>query len=179
MILNNGNIKKKSKILQYNFYFNDKEELDTNEYMARLVKYHKTIENEDFVDYLKIEKYLHDSKVTIKSINSNVIIDLNYWKDEDNRSCNGELIFTNAKILSWNKVKKTGHISRMNKDYIPYQYGYDEFYTHNNEKYVTIVFFNRGSRHKINTGIYYPMLTIKYGSIQVIEEKNCLTTSST
>jgi hypothetical protein len=170
-MLNNGNIKKKSKILQYHFYFSDKEELDNKEYMNRLIKYHKTIENDEFADYLKIEKYLHDSKVNIKKVNNNIIIELHYWKDEENRSCNGELKFIDSKIISWNKVIKTGHISRMNKEYIPYQYGYDEFYIKNNEKYVTIIFFNRGSRKIINTGIYYPMLTIKYKSIQVVEEK--------
>jgi len=172
MLLTNGNIKTKSKILQYHFYFSKDKKLENDEYINFLITYHKTIENDEFAEYIKIEKYLHDSTVKIFNKNKSIIIEFNYWKNDENRVCTGELEFLDATLMSWNKVIKSGHISRLNKNITPCEYGYDEFYKHNNEKYVTIIFFTKDKNQRVNTGIYYPMLTIKYKWIKVNEEKN-------
>lgn len=161
-MLNYGNISK-SKILKYHFFI----EIDNENFRKQWNIYHKYLLSDEFVEYRKIEKYLHDSRIKIQKELNNINIQLDYWKDESNCRKKGLLVFENSKIISWNKVLKSGHISRINKKIIPLQYGYDEFYSINGIKYVTIIFFTRGKCRKINTGIYYPMLTLKYDSMKV------------
>ena len=81
-----------------------------------------------------------------------------------------KMILINAKLISTNKVIKTGHISRLNKNVKLQQYGYDEIYKLNGRNYITIAFFTRGNREIINTGVYYPMFTYSFKEIFVKKE---------
>jgi hypothetical protein len=167
MLLTYGNIRK-SKILRYYFF----DDLD-NETFAKYVNiYYESINTKENNDYLKIDKYLHDAEVKIEIQEKDIIIHLIYW-DKKSEHKKAQMIFTDAKIISQNKIKKSGHIARLNKRYIPVEYGYDELYTDKGSKYITIIFFyRRWEGRKINTGIYYPLMTIKYDKIKTIFEED-------
>ncbi|MBQ2355368.1 MAG: hypothetical protein II397_06075 [Treponema sp.] len=66
--------------------------------------------------------------------------------------------------MSLNCVKRNGHISRINRDYKPLQYGYEEFYEDNGKNYISIIVFGE----KIRKGIYYPFITIEFENIEII-----------
>jgi len=161
VILNNGNIKK-SKLLRYIIL----DDVSQEEYIDKITKYHKTIETQEFKEYLEIEKFIHDSKIDIKITKNQLEIRLEYWKSEIKKLEQSSLIFKNGKIVSWNKIRKSGHISRQNTTIKPYEYGYDEFYEYNGQKYVTILIFTKPGS-KVNTGIYYPIITIRYDKMEV------------
>ena len=163
MLLTYGNIKK-SKILKYIYlsYYND------DESRKALLEYNKSI-IKDFEksDIIKIYKYLHDAKIYLKKINGNVVIKVNTYDSEEKKPIYFDIIFEKAKILSWNTVKETGHISRLNKKYKPKEYGYEEFYKDNGKKYVSLILFG----NKIRKGSYYPLVTINYENIRITRYK--------
>jgi hypothetical protein len=156
MILNHGNIRK-SKLLRYIFLDN----LPSEDHLKKCQEYHKTIEKEEFTKYLRIEKYLHDSKISIKKDKLNIKIEFSFLNEEIDKDQIKTIIFKNAKVISWNKCRRSGHISRMNKPINPYQYGYSEFYTDNGNKYVSIIVFTKPNC-KIKIGVYNPIVTIRY-----------------
>ena len=88
---------------------------------------------------------------------------MNGWNNDLNESISFNIIFQNAKILSWNCVNKNGHICRLNKKYFPCEYGYEEFYEYNNKKYVSIVCFGK----KIKKGIYAPFVNIQFKNLVI------------
>ncbi len=161
MILNHGNIKK-SKLLRYLFFDN----LSSEEHYNKCNDYYKTIEMLNIKKYIQHEKYFHDALITIEEYASNIKISFSYFIEESGKQETVFVIFKKAKILSWNKVKKSGHIARLNKRIIPYQYGYSEFYTDKGISYVSIVVFPKPT-DKTNTGIYFPIVTIKFEDIEI------------
>ena len=106
---------------------------------------------------------MHDAKIYLKQINGDVLIKVNTYDSEEQKSIYFDIIFEKAKILSWNTVKENGHISRLNKKYKPQEYGYEEFYEDNGKKYVSLILFG----NKIRKGLYYPMVTINYENIRI------------
>ena len=62
-----------------------------------------------------------------------------FWNEEKNKEEKKAIIFQNAKVISWNKCRRSGHLPRMNKKINAYQYGYGEFYTDNGNKYISII----------------------------------------
>ena len=112
------------------------------------------------------EAAFYGPKIDIKITKNQLEIRLEYWKSEIKKLEQSSLIFKNGKIVSWNKIRKSGHISRQNTTIKPYEYGYDEFYEYNGQKYVTILIFTKPGS-KVNTGIYYPIITIRYDKMEV------------
>jgi hypothetical protein len=104
---------------------------------------------------------LHDSRIDIEIHDLAIRIACHFLNEEIDREDTKVIIFQNAKVISWNKCRRSGHISRLNRKIVPYQYGYSEFYTNNGVKYVSILVFTN-KNDKTNTGIYYPIVTIKY-----------------
>jgi len=156
MLLNHGNIKK-SKLLRYLFLDN----LPAEDHLMKCEEYHKTIEQEEYFDYLRIEKYLHDSRINIIEDKKDIRIEFTFLNEEMGKDDVKVIIFQKAKVISWNKCRKSGHISSMNKRVKPYEYGYSEFYKDNGKNYISIVVFP-GPNNKVKTGIYYPIVTIQY-----------------
>jgi hypothetical protein len=142
--------------------------LPLEDHLKKCEEYHKTIEKEEFEKYLRIEKYLHDSRISIKEGKINIKIEFSFLNEEIDKEEVKSIIFKNAKIISWNKFRRSGHISRMNKIVNPYQYGYSEFYTDNGNKHVSIIVFTKPNS-RIKIGIYYPIVTIRYEEM-VIED---------
>ena len=159
MLLTYGNIKK-SKFLKY-IYLSD---YNDDEYRKALLEYNKSIiKNFEKSDFIKIYKYLHDAKIYLKQTNGNVVIKVKTYDSEEKKLVYFDIIFEKAKILSWNTVKETGHISRLNKKYKPREYGYEEFYEDNGKKYVTLILFG----NKVRKGLYYPMVTLNYENLRI------------
>lgn len=158
MNLTFGNIKK-SKKLKYHYT----EDLDDIGYLKKLEEYHLTIENNFYSSFIEIESYLHDSRIKIKKEGNTVILDVHSRDNDLNEPINFHIIFEEAKIISWNCVKGNGHIARLNKKYIPTEYGYEEFYEDNGKKYVSIIMFGK----KIKKTIYYPFITIQFQKIKI------------
>ena len=159
MLLTYGNIKK-SKFLKY-IYLSD---YNDDEYRKALHEYNKSIiKNFEKSDFIKIYKYLHDAKIYLKQTNGNVVIKVKTYDSEEKKLVYFDIIFEKAKILSWNTVKESGHISRLNKKYKPREYGYEEFYEDNGKKYVTLILFG----NKVRKGLYYPMITLNYENIRI------------
>lgn len=156
MILNHGNIRK-TKLIKYMFL----ENLPLELHQKKCEEYHKTIENEEFSEYLSIEKYLHDSIIVINKCDFVIRITFEFWNEEKEKSETISIIFQNAKIISWNKCRRSGHLSKMNRKVNPHRFGYCEFYTDNGIKYISIVILTK-SNNRINTGIYFPIVTIRY-----------------
>ena len=152
MLLTYGNIRK-SRILKYMYC----EDIDDNLYFNRLEEYEKSI---PYKQFLSIREFLHDTDIVIKK-NKN---DISIYAFSRNKTKCYNIIFKNAKILSLNCVKRNGHISRLNRNYRPLQYGYEEFYENNGKNYISIIIFGK----KIKKGIYYPFITIEFENIEII-----------
>jgi hypothetical protein len=161
MVLNHGNIKN-SNFIRYLFFDN----LSSEEHHKICNDYLKTIERLDIRNYLKHEKYFHDAIITIKEYESTIKIGFSYLNEVLGKEETSFVLFKKAKILSWNKVKKSGHIARLNKQIVPHQYGYSEFYTDKGFNYVSMVVFPKPT-DKTNTGIYFPIVTIKFEEIEI------------
>jgi hypothetical protein len=161
MILNHGNIKN-SNFLRYLFFDN----LLSEEHHKKCNDYLKTIKRLDIKKYVENEKYFHDAIITIKEYESTIKIGFIFLNEVSGKEETIFVLFKNAKILSWNKVRKSGHIARLNKQIIPYQYGYSEFYTDKGNNYISMVVFPK-STDKTNTGIYFPIVTIKFEEIEI------------
>ncbi|OHD20629.1 MAG: hypothetical protein A2086_01635 [Spirochaetes bacterium GWD1_27_9] len=117
-------------------------------------------------EYRKIKNYLHDSIINKISINKDILFNLTLYDETKNISFTKKMIFQNGRIISYNKVLKSGNIKRINKSLKAYEYLYDEFYKIENSNYVTIIFTNK---NKTKTGFYFPMVTIKFDTIRVID----------
>lgn len=161
MILNHGNIKN-SKFLRYLFYDN----LSSEEHYKKCIDYNKTIERLNIKKFIKHEKYFHDAFITIEEHEATIKITFKYLNEDIGKDETGFVLFKNAKIISWNKIKKSGHIARLNRRIIPYQYGYSEFYSDKGIKYVSMVIFPKPT-DRTNTGIYFPIVTIKFEDIEI------------
>ncbi len=163
MILNHGNIRK-SRLLKYMFFDN----LPSEEHRKKCEEYHRTIEKKEFAEYVRIEKYLHDSRMRMEADDLDIKMEFTFWNETIDKECAKVIIFHHAKVISWNKCRRSGHLSRMNRKVNLYRYGYSEFYTDNGNKYVSIVVFTK-PESRINAGIYHPIVTIRYEEM-IIED---------
>jgi hypothetical protein len=163
MILNHGNIKKKSHILKYHYFDYD---ISDESRMHMYNEYIKGLNDVPGIEnYRSIQKDLHDSCITIKSSSNDIILELDIYNEQiDNYR--KSLVFKNAKIISYNKILKSGHISNINKNVIPHEYLYDEIYKDGINYYITIIITTK-PRIKINN--YYPLITIRFERIDSIE----------
>ena len=139
-------------------YNNNNEE----EYLQRLKVYEESIPYEQF---LSIRNFLHDADIKIRRTEKDVIIYVNTWDNDRKKIIKFDIVFKDSKIISINSVKKNGHISRVNRKYLPLQYGYEEFYVNNEKQYISIIVFGE----KIKKGIYYPFITIEFKNIEIVK----------
>lgn len=152
-LLNHGNIRK-SKILRHHFLdFGDELfQKDSADHFGRI---------KGEAELLKIYDNLHDSKLNIMEENCKVILDLRLAQTGGA----ARLIFDGGKIVSFNTVKRNGHISRLNKTVTPEEYGYEDIYSDLGKKYFSLVFFYRERQNhgRSSTGL----LTIRYENLRV------------
>lgn len=162
MSFNDGNIKKKSKIL-YLHMFNDD---CVDDFYTEIYNNYNESRNQinGINEYKKIERCLHDSYIKKITVYNDIIFDLQLFIDDEEKTINKKMTFVNSKIVSYNKILKSGKIKKINKKFRPYEYLYDEFYKFNNNNYITIIVTTKS---KINTGYYFPMITIKFETIKI------------
>lgn len=117
LLLTHGNIRKSKKLRHYFLDFGDER------FQKDLAEYFERIKSES--EFLKIYDKLHDSKFKIIEERNKVIFDLNLAQSGEA----ARLIFDGGKIVSFNSVKQNGHISRLNKNVIAQEYGYEDIYS--------------------------------------------------
>lgn len=125
MILTHGNIKK-SRILKYIFL-----DLPDDELLSAY--------EENSAQYTIFDG-LHDSKIRITKSGSDIVIDFSKSRHGGTQTPRS-ITFSDAKIISQNRVSKNGHIAKLNKKVVPQEMGYQEIYTHCGQNYITFVFF--------------------------------------
>ncbi len=161
MLLNSGNIKKKSRILKSHFFDTgipgEISDQIYNDYCADLDNI-PGIEN-----YRLISKDLHDSLISIRLSADDVILALELYNDFAG-SYKKTLIFKDARIISYNKILKSGKISRINRKIEPYEYLYDELYYDDNYCYITIIVT---TKKRVKVEVYFPILTIRFKKIDI------------
>ncbi|MBO4804457.1 MAG: hypothetical protein J5554_00275 [Paludibacteraceae bacterium] len=109
--------------------------------------------------HYKLFEDLHDASVNIKTENEDVVLELCTASNTNKR-----IVFRKAKIISKNRVKRSGHIARLNKPVVPYEYGYEEIYTDSGNNYITFVLFYK-RRSKKRSFSDRMLLTIRYEEV--------------
>jgi|WetSurMetagenome_2_1015567.scaffolds.fasta_scaffold136517_1 hypothetical protein len=165
-MLTYGNIKRKSKLLKY--YIFD-ELYDEALFKEEYSKYIESIKNIPGVEpYLAVRDYLHDAHIDKLYINKDIHLTLTLQKQEDNLPEHNhiEMIFINGRIESYNKILKSGKITASHSPWNPKTYLYDEFYSCNGRNILTII---TTTKKHVATGVYFPLMSISFSSIKVLE----------
>jgi hypothetical protein len=163
-MLNNGNLKDKSRLLKYYIFDLPNQDQD---FKIEYEKYDKSILRDASVkSYTEINRFLHDGKILKYSTGEDIIFEMELWDEKEKKSFIKKMYFIGGKVLSLNKVLKSGKIARFNKIYQPKDYLYDEIYFENNRKIITIICTIKDNS---KSGIHYPLLTISFNEIKVTD----------
>ncbi|TAH48291.1 MAG: hypothetical protein EWM51_10960 [Treponema sp.] len=160
-LLTHGNIQK-SKVLKY--YFPNQRKIDSLAEEESQLSYIKKL---PFVNLVNIIPYMHDASIWFSRDNNDVLI--RFWTDyhEDEIGIlSGSFRFVDAKMYGFQRVLKSGHIGKFNKDIKNLSWGYEEFYKVNNSHCLTLIVFDE-SYSNYKTGIYGLLVTIKFRDLVV------------
>lgn len=163
-LLTHGNIQK-SKVLKY--YFPNMREIDSIAEKEAQLSY---IDKLPFVNLSTMMPYMHDASIWFSRENNDVLI--RFWTDyyeDETGILSGSFRFIDAKMYGFQRVLKSGHIGRVNRDIKKLSWGYEEFYRVNNSHCLTLIVFDE-SNTSYKNGMYGLLVTIKF--LDLIVETN-------
>jgi hypothetical protein len=160
-LLTHGNIRVKSNLLKYCLFGDRFSE-------SRILDYHKLfretiIQSSAICDLIQVYEYLHDSIILNFVVTKDLEISIRYQDHQDcMKYCT--LIFSNAHVVSMNKVLRTGRIGRINKLLHPYIWLYEEIYPYRGRWCITIQFI---PSENIRSGDFFPIVTIDFDKVNI------------